>query len=213
MVPELIDISVRLHGRMPIWPGSVGIHVERTRSFSTGDAVNVSRLDMDVHCGTHVESPLHFIDGGAPLESFPLEVYVGPAHVAHLPDTEVIGPRELEAAGIPDGTERLLLRTRNSTLWEDGAAPFRADYTALSPAGAAWVVERGIRLIGADYLSVQRFADGPQTHEVLMLGGLVILEGINLSGVEPGPYRLVCLPLRLAGVEAAPARAVLEVLG
>lgn len=207
---ELIDISVRLNHRMPTWPGSAGVRIGRTQSFGAGDGVNVSRLDMDVHCGTHVEAPLHFVDGGAPLESIPLDSFVGPARVAHLPDAAVIGPAELEAAKIPDTAERVLLRTRNSTFWQDGLAAFRSDYAGLSPAAAAWVVRRGIRLIGIDYLSVQRFGDGPETHRVLMEGGVVILEGINLEGVAPGEYRLTCLPLWLADAEAAPVRAVLE---
>lgn len=209
---ELIDISVRLSPGMPVWPGSVGIGVQRTQSFARGDAVNVSRLDMDVHCGTHVESPLHFIDQGAELETFPLEVFVGPAHVAHLAEADVIGAPELERAAIPATAERLLLRTRNSLFWQDEAAPFRTDYSALSPEGAAWIVERGIRLIGVDYLSVQRFGDGPETHEILMRAGVVILEGLDLSAVPPGAYRLICLPLWLGAAEAAPARAVLETL-
>jgi arylformamidase len=103
-----------------------------------------------------------------------------------------------------------LLRTRNSAFWQDEDRSFRTDYAALSPDGAAWIVGRRIRLIGADYLSVQRFRDGPATHQILMRGGVAILEGINLSAVTPGPYRLICLPLWLGEAEAAPARAVLE---
>jgi len=207
-----IDISVRLVEGMPVWPDSVGIEVSRSRSFAAGDGVNVSRIDMDVHCGTHVEGPLHFLDGGAPLEAFPLEVFVGPAFVAHLPDAEVIGPPELERAAIPAGVQRLLLRTRNSGNWQAEDQSFRTDYTALSSDGAAWIVGRGIRLVGSDYLSVQRYDDGPETHRILMRGGVVILEGLNLSGVAPGQYRLTCLPLWLGGAEAAPARAILEYL-
>jgi len=208
----LVDISVRLKPDMPVWPGSVGFHLHRTKSFANGDSVNVSRLDMDVHCGTHVESALHFLENGAALESLPLDVFVGPAHVANLPDTDVIGPDELEQSGIPHNAERVLLRTRNSQFWQDGGAPFRTDYAALSPDGATWVVERGIRLIGADYLSVQRFGDGPETHEILMRAGVAILEGVDLSTVTPGRYRLICLPLWVGEAEAAPARALLEPL-
>jgi arylformamidase len=207
---EPIDISVRLVAGMPVWPDSVGISVRRSRSFAAGDGVNVSRIDMDVHCGTHVEGPLHFLDGGAPLDAFPLDVFVGPAFVAHLPDADVIGPPELERAAIPMGVERLLLRTRNSEFWQAEDQSFRTDYAALSSEGAAWIVGRGIRLVGSDYLSVQRFDDDPETHRVLMRAGVVILEGVNLSDVAPGQYRLTCLPMRLGDAEAAPARAILE---
>ena len=153
---EPIDISVRLVPGMPVWPDGAGISVGRSRSFAAGDDVNVSRIDMDVHCGTHVESPLHFIDGGAALETVPLDVFVGPAFVAHLGDAEVIGAGALEQAAIPAGTRRLLLRTRNSPYWKAARQTFRRDYAALSEDGAAWVVSRGIELIGIDYLSIQQ---------------------------------------------------------
>lgn len=208
-MPELIDISVRLAPGMPIWPDSVGIRVQRTRSFAAGDQVNVSRLDMDVHCGTHVEGPLHLLDGGAPLEAFPLETFVGPAFVAYLPDADAIGSAELDRAGIPMGIERLLLRTRNSELWAAGEQSFRTDYVALSSDGADWLVRKKIRLVASDYLSVQQFGDDPETHRILMRAQVAILEGVNLADVEPGDYRLICLPLWLGDSEAAPARAVL----
>jgi len=206
----LIDISVRLEPEMTTWPDSVGIQLERTKSFANGDAVNVTRLEMDVHCGTHVEAPLHFLDGGRALEELTLDTFVGQAYVAHLPDADVIGPDELDRAEIPDGTARLLLRTRNSTLWHDSDRRFRTDYVALSPEAADWVVSRGMRLIGVDYLSVQRFDDGPEAHQILMRGDVAILEGLNLSNVPAGPYRLLCAPIWIGGAEAAPARAVLE---
>lgn len=205
-----IDISVRLTPDMPVWPGSRGLHLERSRSFAAGDDVNVTRLDMDVHCGTHVEGPLHFIDGGKPVEDYSLAVFVGPAWVAHLPVAQAIGTRELTKAGLPDRVDRLLLRTGNSAFWADPTHAFRTDFAALTPEAAAWIVQRDIRLIGVDYLSVQLFDGDAETHRILMRGGTAILEGLNLSGVEPGPYQLTCLPLRIAGAEAAPARAILE---
>jgi arylformamidase len=209
-MPALIDISVRLSPGMPIWPGSVGIRVQRTLSFDAGDDVNVSRLDMDVHCGTHVESSMHFLGDGSPLETLPLDAFVGPAFVAHLPDGDAIDAGVLDRAGIPVGVERLLLRTRNSELWSAGDRSFRTDYAALTPDGADWVVHRKIRLIASDYLSVQRFGDDPETHRILMRAGIAILEGVNLSDVDAGDYRLICLPIWLGDAEAAPARAVLE---
>jgi len=211
-MPQLIDISVRLRPDMPVWPGSAGIRLESTQSLAAGGAANVTRLDMDVHCGTHVEGPLHLIEGGDPLESYPIEVFVGPAWVAHFPDVRRIGPEDLELAGIPNEFDRVLLRTPNSTFWQNETHAFRTDYAALTREGAAWMVERGVRLVGVDYLSVQLFGDAPETHRILMRSSVAILEGLNLGLVEPGPYRLSCLPLRLAGAEAAPARAILETL-
>jgi arylformamidase len=210
MMSRLIDISVRVHPGMTVWPDSTGIRLEQVRSHERGDDVMVSRLDMDVHCGTHVEAPLHFLPDGSALDSYALETFIGPAHVVALGDADIIGPAELDAARIPDGASRVLLQTRNSTFWQDGLAPFRTDFVGLSPDGAAWIVDREIRLIGADYLSIAPYDIGPETHRILMRGGVAILEGLNLRGVRPGLYRLWCGPLRLAGTEAAPARAALE---
>ena len=128
-----------------------------------------------------------------------------------LRDVDAVGPDELTGAGIPEGTERLLVRTRNSGLLQPGE-DFREDFVGLTLEGASWIAGRGLRLVGTDYLSIQRFGDDPETHRVLMRAGVAILEGLDLSVVEPGEYRLTCLPLRLYGSEAAPARAILEPL-
>lgn len=204
-----IDISLELHPDMPVWPGSSGLAIRQTRTIATGNPANESKIEMDVHCGTHVEAPLHFIDGAEPMSSIPLSVLVGPARVEHVPTADAIGPHEL--GGVPPATERLLLRTKNSDRWGLGG-PFRQDYVALTLEGAQWIAEHGIRLVGVDYLSVQRWGDHPETHRVLMRAGVAILEGIDLSGAPPGDYRLTCLPLRLATTEASPARAILDAL-
>lgn len=204
---DLIDISVALHSDMPTWPGSSGVLIQQARAIAAGDPANESKLEMNVHCGTHVESPLHFIDGGGRMDSVRLDALVGPARVEHIRDDVAIGPEEL--AAVPVGTERLLLRTRNSELWQS-AEPFRKDYVALTLDGARWIADRGMRLVGVDYLSVQRWGDDPETHRVLMRAGVTILEGIDLSNAPAGEYRLTCLPLRIEATEAAPARAILE---
>jgi arylformamidase len=205
-----IDITVPLRAEMPTWPGSVGIGLSLTQSFAAGDDVNVSRLEMDVHTGTHVENALHFIDGGAPLEAIPLDAFVGPALVVDMPAAESIGADELEAAAIPQATERILLRTRNSVDRLLERREFTADFVALIVDGARWIAERRFRLVGVDYLSVQQYGAEPATHRALMEAGVAILEGANLADVAAGPHRLICLPIRLADAEAAPARAILE---
>lgn len=210
---RLIDISMAIRPGMPVWPGSHGVAVSHLQSLAAGDGVTVSRLDMDVHAGTHVEAPSHFIAEGAPLDSLELELFVGPAWVAHVPHVGGIGSGELDAAGIPNEVERLLLRTNNSDRGLAGVDGFDTGYSALTRDGAQWIVNRGVRLIGIDYLSIQRFGDDPETHRVLMRSGIAILEGLDLTEVVPGGYRLICAPLPLRGTEAAPARALLEVLG
>ena len=183
--------------------------VRRTKDLEAGDSVTGSHLAMDVHAGTHVDAPAHFLRGGATVESLDLHALVGPAWVADFPGASAVDAKTLDAAGIPDGTRRLLLRTGNSALWRSGA-PFRPDFVAITADAARWVVDRGMLLLGNDYLSVQRFSDGPETHEVLLRAGVVLLEGIDLTDADPGPWELVCLPLRLVGAEGAPARAILR---
>ena len=210
-MPRLIDISVPLARGLPTWPGSTGFRVERTLAFERGDELTVSRLDLDLHTGTHVESALHYVEDGDTIDTVPLEAFVGPALVIDLRDADAVGPDELAGAGIPESTERLLVRTRNSGLLQPDE-DFREGFVGLTLEGASWIAGRGLRLVGTDYLSIQRFGDDPETHRVLMRAGVAILEGLDLSAVEPGEYRLICLPLRIHGSEAAPARAILEPL-
>lgn len=207
---ETFDISVPLRRGMPVWPGSPGIELTPIMRLQSGDAANVSRLNMDVHTGTHVDAPWHFLSEGTTVERLPLDVLIGPAVTAYLPDVDSIGPEDLAALDLPSGTERLLIRTRNSGLWAHDVGEFREDYVALTAAAAEWIVERRIRLVGVDYLSVQRFADDPETHRILLRAAVVLLEGLDLSRVEPGEYELICLPIHLEGADGAPARAVLR---
>ena len=167
-----------------------------------------STLLCDCHIGTHVDAPAHALPGGATSESLPLDLLIGDAMVAHVPDAHAITPNALESLNVPPGTRRLLLRTRNSLLW--GKA-FQTDYAALTPDAAQWVVERGIRLLGVDYLSVQRYDErGFKTHRILLSGGVTVVEGLDLSQVEAGVYELLCLPLKLTDAGGVPARAVLR---
>jgi arylformamidase len=144
-----------------------------------------------------------------PVDQLPLETLIGPAIVAFLPDAEVITADELRNLHMPAGVERLLLRTRNSELWAAGVTEFRKDYVALTADAARWLVDRGVRLVAVDYLSVQRYQDGPDVHKILLAAGVIILEGLNLTGVAAGEYELICLPVKIIGAEGAPARAVL----
>jgi arylformamidase len=210
---KVIDISVRLEDGMPTWPGSVGFHRHDAMRIADGDPANVSRVDLDVHSGTHVEAPLHFLEDGLALDDIPLDTFVGPAIVADLRGVRAIGAAQLESAGLPPGTERVLIRTDNSPLWAHPDRRFRTDYVGLTADGARWVADRGIRLVGIDYLSIQRYEDDFETHRILLRAGTVILEGLDLGSVDAGPYELSCLPVRIADAEAAPVRAVLYPAG
>lgn len=204
----LIDISVPLDQRTPVWPDSDGFRAIRSRSIELGDTVNVTRLECDVHAGTHIDAPRHFLRSGATVDQLPLDVLVGPAVVADLSTCTTVTGADLESLTLPPGTQRLLLRTGNSGLWRTPA--FQTDYTALTADGAQWLADRGIRLVGIDYLSVEQFGTGHRAHTILLEAGIVILEGVDLTDAPAGHYELLCLPLRITGAEGAPARAVLR---
>lgn len=195
---------------MPVWPGSAGIRIVPIKRMATGDTKNLSRLECDVHTGTHVDAPWHFLEDGSAAEQLRLDVMMGEALVSYLPKADIITAETLAQLTLPAGTTRLLLRTRNSDLWQRGVTEFRKDFVALTSDAAQWLVDQGIRLIGVDYLSVHRYGDGPLTHQILLTASIVIIEGLNLGGVTAGRYELICLPLRLDGADGAPARAVLR---
>ena len=199
---------------LPIWPGSPGVRATARMSIAAGDDANVSQLAMDVHTGTHVDAPHHFVDGAAAVEDLGLGPFVGPALVVDAGGDAEISAAVLDALQLPGGVERLLLRTANSARPDLYRTPFDPDYAALTLDAAQWLVERGdIRLIGVDYLSVQRYALPTDIHRVILGAGIAIVEGLDLHATAPGEYELVCLPLRLAGVEASPARAIMRPIG
>jgi arylformamidase len=193
-----------------VWPGDPQVVLERYRQQSKGDASNDSRLACSVHCGTHIDAPAHFIDKGTTIEQLSLDSLVGSATVVEFPEIDRITPDLLETQQIDAQTDRLLLKTKNSELWADPEHEFYPDFVAVSPESARWIVNRGIKLVGIDYLSIQMFNDAePLTHRILLEAGVIILEGLNLQDVKAGTYQLICLPLKLAGSEGAPARAIL----
>ena len=209
-MPDLIDISVSLDEDLPTWPGSPGFSTEPIERIVDGADANVTKLICDVHTGTHIDAPRHFVSEGATVEQIPLDVLVGAATVARVPDeVGTITSAVLERLNIPDEAEKLLLHTSNSKLWDSHPGSFQHDYVALSPAAAHWVVDHGIRCLGVDYLSVQHYNDGPETHQTLLQNEVIIIEGLNLSGVSAGQYELLCMPVKLAGSDGAPARAAL----
>ena len=208
----IYDVSLVVGPEMLTWPGDPPVEVDPAKRISKGDPANVSELKLGTHTGTHVDPPFHFIPGGATAETLDLSVLVGPALVADLRGSgDSITPNELEALAIPEGTERVLFRTPNSELWSKTPVRFPDSYTAMTPEGARWCVDHGVRLVGTDFLSIERKgAPGHPTHVALLEAGVIILEGLDLSGVEPGAYELSVLPLKILGGDGAPARAILR---
>lgn len=210
--PGLFDVTVPLRQGLPLWPGSPGLEFESLSEISRGAEVNVGRVHLELHTGTHLDAPRHFVADGATVESLPLEVLVGPALVVEARDTSQIDAAWLERAGLESVPQRLLFRTPSSEWWRRSESQFRDDYVALTADAARWLVDRGVRLVGIDYLSIQRFHDGPETHRILLGAGVIVVESLDLSQVEPGTYELICLPIPLVGAEAAPVRVILRPL-
>jgi len=193
---------------MVVYEGDPGVEIAPRLEIARGDTANVSLLSMGSHTGTHVDAPAHFIEGGATVEALPLDSLIGPALVAEVGCERLIGRRDLEPLPLDDQS-RLLLKTRNSALW--AAGDFSRDFVALDLEGARYLTERGLRLIGIDYLSIEAFhSPGHPVHRHLLGAGVVILEGLDLGRVAPGVYELVCLPLPVRGIDGAPCRAVLR---
>jgi arylformamidase len=188
---------------MHIYPGDPAVRLERHESIADGAEANVSKLELGVHSGTHVDAPLHFIDGAAGTESLALDVLVGPVVVVDA--TSIGGPLDetaLASLALPEA-ERLLLKTANSALWD--RPDFSEEFVCLTGDGARYLIDRDVRLVGIDYLSI----GDADAHRELLGAGVVAVEGLDLRAVEPGAYELVCLPLMLDGSDGAPARVVL----
>ena len=198
---DIIDISVAIQPSTVTYPGDPTVTLERVASLADGDIVNLTRLDLGAHTATHVDAPLHFIEGAPATEALPLDALIGPASVLDLTAAERLDAAAFEGVEL---AERVLLKTRNSELW--GRGTFAEDALQLDGGAARVLVDAGVRLVGIDYLSV----GDPEAHRVLLGAGVVPVEGLDLSGVEPGEYELICAPLKLVGSDGAPARAFLR---
>ena len=205
----IYDISLTIQADMPVWPGDPPVEVKQVEFIDQGANANVSRLALGAHTGTHVDAPHHFLNDGRTVEGLPLDVLTGPCFVAQLPDDiDAITAEVLEHQPLGNAS-RVLFGTGNSHWWARGEKQFQRGFVAVAESGARWLVEHGVRLVGVDYLSVAPFGDSRPTHRTLLEAGVVIVEGLNLSQVPRGFYDLYCLPLKIAGCDGAPARAIL----
>lgn len=207
---HIYDVSLPLVSGGLVYPGNPAISITSQQAISQGAGANVSRVDFGSHTGTHVDAPKHFFDNGAGVDSIPLEILMGPARLLAFGDAVTsIGEAELAAHDLT-GVTRLLLKTRNSKWLATGSTEFHNDYTYVAPDGAEYLTRLGVRLVGVDYLSIEQFHSGHhRTHRTLLEQGIVIVEGLLLNEPPAGDYHFRCLPLRLAGLDGAPARAVL----
>ena len=206
----LYDISLTISEDFPTWPGDPPIELKMISQIEKGDLANVTHLSAPVHMGTHVDAPDHFLGNGKTVEDIPLDYLVGSVLVLEVPSPEVITAGDLEAFRIPEGTRRILFKTANSEYWKGEQHTFQEDFIALGPDAAARLVEMGVNVVGVDYLSVAPYDEPVSTHKILLEAGVLIIEGLDLSQVTAGDYKLYCLPLKIAGSDGAPARVLLE---
>jgi len=204
---KIYDITVPISPSLPVFPGDPQVRIEPMARIAQGDPANVSRISMSSHCGSHIDVSLHYNDHGVSVDHLPLTLLMGNALVADLRGHTEIDAKALARLPLA-GVERLLLRTDNSLLWDREG--FYEEYVHLTKDGAAFLVEKKIRLVGIDYLSIERFDGDGEVHRLLLGNGTVVLEGLNLDGIEGGEYELICLPLKIKGGDGAPVRAILR---
>ena len=205
---KLIDVTVPLDAAVPTYPGNTPFSLEPIKRLAGGDSSNVSTLHLSAHAGTHVDAPRHFFDDAPGADALPLELLCGRARVVELTTRKSITPDDLSGYNL-DEDVRLLIKTANSRLW--GSPEFHHDFIGVTERAARYLVDRGVKVLGVDYLSVEPFkTPGAPTHRVLLGAGTIVIEGLNLRDVDPGVYDMWCLPLRIAGADGAPARVLLR---
>jgi arylformamidase len=209
---KIHDVSLLLRPDMVTWPGEPGPKVKPLRRIADGDSANVSVITLSDHTGTHVDPPIHFLEGTNTVDKLPLDALVGPCRVLEFKGAGHVTDKWLDSAGIPKGSERLLFKTRNSARWADPTAPFTKDFSSINSSAAEWCVSHGVKLVGIDYLSIE--PQGPEkagypVHMALLGANVVIIEGLDLRSVAPGSYELVCAPLKILAGDGAPARVFL----
>ena len=213
IIVKIYDVSVLVHEGMPTWPGDPKLSMRLASSIAKGAAANVTRLDMGAHTGTHMDAPFHFVADGSTIETLSLEVLIGRCRVFDLSTiTEHISRAMLEKCDLK-GVTRALFKTRNSQRWANDSHEFDKGFLAVAADGAKYLVERGVKLVGVDYLSVEPFGSKAHpVHDTLLQAGMIIVEGLNLTDVPAGDYELIALPLKLKGSDGAPSRVVLRTI-
>jgi arylformamidase len=204
------DVSVPIVPGLPVYPGDPPLAIE-TLQRAGESPYGLSRLALTTHSGTHVDAPLHFVAGGAAVDALPLEILMGKTRVVEIQARERVERADLEAHDLRDDL-RVLIKTRMSgQLLKSG---YLEDHVYLTGDAAHYLAQAGLKLVGFDYLSIDRFGDASYpAHHALLGRGVVVVEGLDLSDVEPGEYDMTCLPLRVGGGDAAPARVVLRSRG
>ena len=208
---KIYDVTIAVSEVVPTFPGDPTVKIDVCAAIANGDPANVSQICLGVHTATHVDAPNHFIEGTRKVDELDLYKLVGECQVVELTeDVMAIEPHHIENL---NGAERILFKTRNSHFWNEPEKGFRTDFTYIEPSAAKILVEKGVKLVGIDYLSVEKFgAKTFDTHYTLLEKEVVIIEGLDLREVPAGNYELFCLPLKIVGGagDGAPARTILR---
>ena len=207
---DYIDITLPISPSLTVWPGSLAIRFDRISDIHNGDPHTDTDIHLSAHTGTHIDAPSHFIRDGKHLSEFPMEKMLGPALVVEIPAVDVIAGTDLAKLNMPTDTCRLLIKTNNSDLWANPNHEFTSKFVALDKSAAQWLVDFGLDVIGVDYLSIQPFQHGPETHLIILGADIIAMRGLNLASVATGNDELLCLPIRLMETEAAPAIVLLR---
>ncbi|ENQ3076914.1 arylformamidase [Bacillus multifaciens] len=203
-----IDISQPLNNKIATWPGDTPFSYEVSWTKEQSGSVNVGKISMSIHTGTHIDAPFHFDNDGKKVSDLDINIYIGPARIIDVTGLESIGAKELENYDL-EGVSRLLLRTLSKTnphVFPETIPYLRADL-------APYLHEKGVRLIGVDVPSVDPLNDKElAAHHELFKHGIHILENVVLENVQDGDYELIALPLSLTDADGSPVRAVLKPL-
>ena len=205
-----IDVSMEITDGMLHWPSDPAIEIDNYSQIKKGAAANNSKITCGVHTGTHIDAPKHFVDDGIGIDKLDLNKLIGNCRVIEVPPgVSPISKEFIEPLDIKKG-DRLLFKTKNSEWINGGDKNFHTDYVCVNPEASKYMVEKGVVLVGVDYLSVEGYHIGHDTHKTLLGAGVVIIEGLNLFNVEPGEYNLTALPVKIKDSNGAPARVILQ---
>jgi arylformamidase len=205
---KIFDVTVPLSSDIPAYPGDPPFQLDSTHRIADGAPYNATRISMSAHSGTHVDAPYHFLADGGTVDALPLEILMGKARVVEVQARDKIERADLEPLDLRADL-RVLIKTRMSGQLRSGS--FLEDFVYLTPDAALYLVQAGLKLVGTDYLSVEKYGSVDfASHHALLSAGVVIVEGLDLSAIEPGEYEMACLPLRIVGADGSPARVVLR---
>jgi arylformamidase len=207
---RFFDATLTISNTLVTWPTDPAVSIRKTRSISRGDSCNVSELKFGSHCGTHIDAPYHFEENGIKIDQIPLEYLIGKVTVFDIKKKEKIDLEDVKSLPLQDKV-RVFFKTINSTYWK--LSEFKKDFVYITKEAAQYLVDNDVKLVGIDYLSVEKFNNNyADTHHIFLRKGVVIIEGLDLSNIEAGNYELIALPLKIKDGDGSPARVILKTL-